>query len=480
MKNKLRILYLSAEVAPFNPESPLAEMSKHLPRIFRSMGHDIRVLTLKYSFVRERNYNLREVIRLRDIPVPMSGKLKWVSVKSGFLPDTRVQVYFMESDEYFNRAGITIDPETGKLYPDNDERFIVFARAALEMLRILSWQPQIIHCTDYISGLTFYYLKKMYSEDPFFKEIKTILSLVECQDAGIFPESVMFKAGLNPTDFKAGDDYELDGKFCYLKAGLLNTDSVTINGMNSIKGFEKPFNEWFEDYLKKNSEKVNIRKFGVDTTIWSPDKDEKISAVYSHKSLAGKAENKDKLISKYSLKIAKNAPLVGCVWNGGDFSALHIQVEALEKIGGAMVVADKNASDEQLAKFKEIAPESIGVVKLLTALTIKQLLAGSDIILLSPDKYKDLLHIKALNYGAVPVVPKNGYYWDDIVEDDAESLGFLYEANDNKSFADALKRALDLFKDQKAWTALQKRGMKNDFNWNKIGKQYFEMYELLI
>ena len=235
-----------------------------------------------------------------------------------------------------------------------------------------------------------------------------------------------------------------------------------------------------EGYLKKNSDRVHIRKFGVDNTIWAPDKDEKISAVYSHKNMAGKEENKEKLLSKYSLKIAKNAPLVGCIWNGGDYSALKKQVEALKKIGGAMVVADKSASDEQLAKFKEIAPESIGVVKLLTIMTIKQLLAGSDIIILSPDKYKDLLHIKALNYGAVPVVPKTGYFWDDIVEDDSEGMGFLYDANDNKSFADALKRALDLFKDQKTWVALQKRGMKNEFNWNKIAKQYFEIYETLI
>ena len=480
MKKKLRILYLSAEVAPFNPESPLSEMSMHLSRIFRTMGHDIRVLTPKYSFVRERNYNLREVIRLREIPVPIGGKLKWVSIKSGFIPDTRVQVYFMENEDYFNRAGIVIDPETGEPYPDNDERFIAFSRASIEMLKILSWQPQIIHCTDYISSLSLYYLKRMYSEDPFFKEAKAILSLVNCRDSGIYPEITSFNAGLNPKEFKKGEDYELDGKFCFLKAGLINSDAITINGQNSVNNFEEPFNTWFQGFRKKNSRKIHVRKFGVDTSIWSPEKDDKISTKYSHKNLAGKSECKEMLISKYSLKIDEGAPLIGCIWNGGDFGFLKKIVDLVDKTGGALVVADKSATDEQVDEFKKSASERIGVVKLLTALTIKQLLAGSDIILLSSDKYKDMLHIKALNYGAVPVVPKTGYFWDDIVDEGPEKTGFLFESGDSKSMVDVMKTAVDLFKDQKSWTALQKCGMRNEFIWSKIAKNYFEIYEELI
>ena len=477
MKKKRRILYLTTEIAPFNPESPLAEMSRHLPRVYRTMGHDIRVVMPKYNFIRDRNYNLREVIRLREIPVPLAGKLIWVSVKSGFIPDTRVQVYFLEDEKYFSRNGVFNDPDTGEPYEDNDERFIVFVRATVVMLKILSWQPQIIHCSDWTGGRLSYYLRKLYHEDPFYQSSKVVLTLAHYDETGSFPPTVAFKAGINPDEFTSGCDPELEGKFSFLKAGIINADRVVVNGPVSVSEFPEPFGAWFDEYSREHPEIINRINFGIDNHIWNPDKDDKIFAHFSHRDLSGKMVNKSKLAEKYSLKVAENAPLVGCIWNGGDFSPLKKAVKLVKESGGALVIADKSASDDDISAFQETAPGHIGAVKLLTGLTLKQLLAGLDILILSPDKHKELLHLKAMKYGAVPVVPRIGFFGDDVLEDPKQGLGFVYDDNQEKPLSDALARALELFKDDKSWSALTKRVMKNDPNWNKIAKAYLEVYD---
>jgi len=477
MKKKRRILFLTTEVSPFNPESPLAEMSRHLPRVLRSMGHDIRVVMPKYSFVKDRNYNLREVIRLKEIPVPISGSLEWVSAKSGFIPDTRVQVYFLENEKYFARPGVINNPETGKPFEDNDERFIALARSAIIMLKSLAWEPEIIHCVDYTCGMVPYYIKKIYNDDPFYKSTKVILSLVNYSDIGSYSPSVAFKAGVNPNDFKSGFDAELNGEFCFLKAGMMNADKILYNGENSLDVLPDNFKKWMQGFRNKNKKLFCEQKFGLDQQIWNPDKDEKISANYSHRDLTGKSENRDKLNDKYSLKPKDNTPLVGCIWEGGDFKPLKKIVEKLKEIGGTFVISDKTADEKSLADFRNIAPKNIGIVKLLTGLTVKQLMAGSDMMILGEDKYSELLHLKAMKFGAVPIVPKKGYFGDDVVEEGDEGIGFVYGADEKDGLNKAFQRALNRFKDEKDWTALTKRAMKYDPNWNKISRSYNDVYD---
>ena len=476
MKKKLRILYVSTEISPFNAESPLSELSYHFTKYCRTQGHDIRVVMPKYNFIRDRKYNLREVIRLREIPVPIAGRLQMVAVKSAFIPDTKVQVYFLEDEKHLSRDGITIDPETEKLYEDSDERFIVFSRAVVEMLKILSWQPQVIHLPDWTSALTAYYIKSMYADDEFYSESKIILSLTDYQLDGSFPRSAVFKAGINPDTFTAETDIELDNKFCYLKAGALNSDKIIVSGEAVLEEFENPFKKWFKSYLQTRGEDVRYIPFGIDTKLWNPEKDEKISANYSHKDLSLKLENKKMLLDKYDLKINPDLPLIGCVWENGNYSVLKETVELLKSEGLALVIADKTATEDQMSEFVKFYPEGIGAVKLLTNLTIKQIVAGSDILILTPNRYKDLLHYKAAKYGAISAAPNCGFFADDIGEDEDKLEGYLYEKDDSASLSKTLKKCIDDFKDEKNWSKMIKKMMKYDSGWNKASRSYLDLY----
>ena len=152
----------------------------------------------KYGSINERRYILREVIRLKDIKVPVGDKVVLTNVKSSFLPKAKVQVYFVGNKEYFNRDGFYTDPKTNKDWQDNAERFSFFSRSALEILKRLHWQPDIIHCNDWQTALIPFFLKRVYREDMFFKKTYTLLTLHNIAFQGIFDSEIESLAWLAP------------------------------------------------------------------------------------------------------------------------------------------------------------------------------------------------------------------------------------------------------------------------------------------
>ena len=153
MQKILKVLYISTEVSPFAKTGGLADVSESLPKELKESAHDIRIFMPKYGSINERKYVLREVIRLKDIQVPVGNKIVIANVKSSFLPNSKVQIYFIGNKEYFNRTGYYVDPKTNKDWKDNAERFVFLSRAALEILKKLHWQPDIIHCNDWQTAL---------------------------------------------------------------------------------------------------------------------------------------------------------------------------------------------------------------------------------------------------------------------------------------------------------------------------------------
>ena len=164
----LNILYVVSEVSPFAKTGGLADVALALPLSIKNLGHDIRVFVPKYRVISDRKFILRDVIRLRDLQIPHKNGVVNVSIRASFLPNSRVQIYFLDYPPYFDREGLYADPKSGVDYKDNAARFSLFARSVFEMLKKLHWQPEIIHCNDWQSGLVPIYLKTIYSNDNFF------------------------------------------------------------------------------------------------------------------------------------------------------------------------------------------------------------------------------------------------------------------------------------------------------------------------
>ena len=175
----LKIFYISSEVDPFSSSSILSKITKKIAVKFQDNPDiEIRLLHPKYGFISERKYILREVIRLRDFPVVFNSKEKLVSIKSAFIPESRAQIYFLEDEKYFKPVPeLLYKSRNGRLFKDNNEKFLLYSKVALETLRQLLWKPDVIICNDWQTAFMPLIFKKHYSKDEFFENTKVIFNL---------------------------------------------------------------------------------------------------------------------------------------------------------------------------------------------------------------------------------------------------------------------------------------------------------------
>jgi starch synthase len=234
MIKPIDVLFVASEADPFIKTGSLSDLAGNLPKIVKTMGHEIRVMLPGYGFINERRFHLHNLLRMKDIEVPVGNKTERAYIKSSYLncENKKVQVYFLSNDKYFNREGLYADPDSKQYFPDNDERFIFFCRGVLETLKRLGWQPKIIHCNDWQCGLIPVYLKTLYKDDPYFKNIKTVFTAYSLASHGIFPKSSYEKSGL-PTGIL--EELNGGGKLNFLEAGMSYADISTTFGLKADK-----------------------------------------------------------------------------------------------------------------------------------------------------------------------------------------------------------------------------------------------------
>jgi len=173
---KTKILFLTSEIAPFNSTYQLAEFSKKIPMIMNEKENlDIRISQPKYGFISERKYILREVIRLKEVPVYFDGKDRILSIKSAFIPNTRVQIYFVLDKDYFSIVNPLIyKSKNGQFIKNNFERYSLFCLSLLESFKKLFWYPDIIICNDWQTSILPLLLNEKYADNDNYNQIKTI------------------------------------------------------------------------------------------------------------------------------------------------------------------------------------------------------------------------------------------------------------------------------------------------------------------
>jgi starch synthase len=175
MKDK-RILYVSSEVVPYLPETEISSMSFEAPRMVNKQGGQIRIFMPRYGNINERRHQLHEVIRLSGINLVINDLDMPLIIKVASIPKERIQVYFIDNEEYFKRKA-TFTDENGELFDDNDERAIFFAKGVIETVKKLNWAPDIIHVHGWLASLLPLYLKQYYKDEPLFKESKIVTSI---------------------------------------------------------------------------------------------------------------------------------------------------------------------------------------------------------------------------------------------------------------------------------------------------------------
>ena len=204
---KKKILFVNSEIYPYLPESDIANIGRYLPQGIQERKREIRSFMPRYGCINERKNQLHEVIRLSGMNIIIGDVDRPLIIKVASISAARIQVYFIDNEDYFRRKHIYRDEE-GKFFPDNGERAIFFARGVLETVKKLRWAPDVIHCSGWISHVLPLYLKKAYKDDPIFSNAKVVLSLFEDSTAEPlspgFGNTVLF-GGIKPRDISLSE-----------------------------------------------------------------------------------------------------------------------------------------------------------------------------------------------------------------------------------------------------------------------------------
>ena len=176
--NGKKILFVSSELVPYLPENQVSLMSYEAPRMVNSNGGQIRIFMPRYGNINERRHQLHEVIRLSGMNLVINDMDMPLIIKVASIPKERIQVYFIDNEEYFKRKGTFTDKE-GKLFSDNDERAIFFAKGVVETVKKLNWTPDIIHIQGWMASLLPLYLREFYSDEPIFADSKIVTSVYD-------------------------------------------------------------------------------------------------------------------------------------------------------------------------------------------------------------------------------------------------------------------------------------------------------------
>ncbi len=231
MKDK-RILYVSSELTPYLPETEVSKMAFEVPKEMYHQGAQIRMFMPRFGVINERRHQLHEVIRLSGMNLIINDMDMPLIIKVASIPKERMQVYFIDNDEYFKRKSVYTD-EKGKLFEDNDERAIFFAKGVVETVKKLKWAPDIIHVHGWMASLLPLYLREYYKNDPLFADSKIVTSAFNYDENEVlnkknFVEKIKFDSipedKLKPLE--NGNDNSL------LKIAIDNSDAI-------VKGSEE-------------------------------------------------------------------------------------------------------------------------------------------------------------------------------------------------------------------------------------------------
>lgn len=230
MKDK-RILYVSSEVVPYLAENEVSLMSYDVPKMINDQGGQIRIFMPRYGNINERRHQLHEVIRLSGMNLVVNDLDMPLIIKVASIPKERIQVYFIDNDEYFKRKATFADEE-GVLYPDNDERAIFFAKGVVETVKKLNWVPDIIHVHGWLAAMLPIYMKHYYKHEALFSETKIITSVYgQSFDENLDLEMIN-KVKFDGVPHESVSDLEVPNYENVLKASILHSDGVIIASEN--------------------------------------------------------------------------------------------------------------------------------------------------------------------------------------------------------------------------------------------------------
>jgi len=473
----VRVLFVSAEVAPFAKVGGLADVAGSLPKALHELGVDIRVMMPKYMTVTKVARELRRVVHTCAVPMP--GWTSGCALDEAVLPGSDVLIYFVEHNGYFWREEVYGPP--GGAYPDNLERLSFLCRAALAVLEPLGWSPDLFHLNDWHTApLAILARQRGLRQATVFTAHN-----LGAGYQGVFAAEQAWVLGIDAslpwvTKFFSG------GRINLARAGLACADMISVVSPTYARELRDPaVGAGVDDLIRERGEDVWGILNGLDYDFWNPATDRFLDpadgyATFSAGDLSGKAACKAALQVEMGLPREPDVPLVGMVTRLDAQKGLDLVSAALPELSGLqMVVLGTGAREyeEFFAGQAQQRPEVAVALKFDERLA-HRIYAGADIFLM-PSRFEPcgLGQMIALRYGTIPVVRATGGLADTVHEDGPQPNGFVFTDYTPQALRGALGRAVAAYHRKDEWAKLVANAMTCDFSWGASARRYLELYQ---
>lgn len=476
----LKILFVSAEVDPFAKTGGLADVAGSLPRELSLLGHDIRVIMPKYNSIKvDARY-------ITDLPVEIGDRKETCVIKESSILDSNnkeVPVYFIENYHYYGRQYIYC-------YHDDAERFLLLCKAALEMLPVIDFKPDIIHCNDWHTGPICLMLKEKYCKLDFFKSISTIFTVHNLEYQGNFNADTTKYLNLEEGYFTS-EKAEFYGMFSFMKCGLVYSDIInTVSKQYAKEILTSAYGEKMEGVLTKRSKDLFGIVNGISYEEFDPSKDKSLYINFDSNSLNLKKKNKYALQEELGLA-RSDSPLIGIVTRLTGQKGLELVLGCIEDIieqSNVQLVVLGLGDEYYHTAFSELQlkyPKNVAAYFEFNSDLAKKIYASSDMFLM-PSRFEPcgLGQIISLRYGTIPIVRATGGLAEtvsDFNDNNKYGNGFSFEEFSVRACKNAIERAIKTYIDTpKEWKELILRAASSDYSWKRPCREYLKLYETAI
>lgn len=475
-----KILFATSEAYPLIKTGGLADVASSLPRALLKRGHDIKILLPAYAsvMVKAKEVGVKKISELA-----ISGQT--INLLQTRLPGSRVTVILVDIPQFSEREGNPYCGPDGGDWSDNHWRFFVFAKAA-EAISLnqanLDWQPDIVHCNDWQTGLIPTLLAQHHQKPA------SVFTIHNLAYRGLFSYQVFAELGL-PSDYWHHEKLEFYGQMSFIKGGLAFANAITTVSQSYAQEIQtSEFGCGLDGVLQARSKDLYGVLNGIDMDEWNPGSDKLIAQNYNRRTINQKVKNKLALQEQLGLPVSESIPMLGFIGRLVEQKGVDLILNQMSQLlthnCQVVILGSGFASYEQsLKNIAQQYPDKVSVTLGYNEAFAHQIEASADLFLM-PSIFEPcgLNQMYSLRYGTLPIVNAVGGLRDTVFEKPFDDIGsngngFVFHKATPEELHLAIKRALVCYQHPDVWRKLQQNAMSQDFSWEKSAALYETIYD---
>ncbi len=473
----LKVLFLAAEATPFTKVGGLADVAGALPKALRRLGVDVRVVIPRYGALQGTGYEFR---RVGSLAVPIGA-----GEEHALLLETNadgVPVYLLWNDQYFSNR------ERVYGFNDDPQRFTFFSRAIIAMLKMLDWQPEVIHANDWHTAPVVAWLDVYGRSQPLYRDLATLFTIHNLAYQGVCGRLILTFAQMEKLPHLSG---ETPGQVNWMVQGVAHADLVsTLSPTYAREIMDGEAGAPLSKLLRERRDRIFGILSGIDTDLWNPATDGALAQTFDSGTLKMRAVNKSAFQREARFSVSAETPLFGMVTRLDDTKGLELVIPAIEMLlqqRDVQFVILGTGEEAYESRFRDLQtqfPNNVRAFIKFDDRLARRIYSSVDIFL-TPSRAEpsSIGLMSAMHYGAVPVVHVTGGLADTVIDADAHAgrgVGFAFAAYTAPALLEAMGRALRAYGDRSRWMRIQRRAMERDFSWDASARAYVDLYQRVL